>query len=112
MNHIMGDKRLGGMAIRCSEFVPKLYNYCEHTIVPIELSACGLSIDATAGHDRRKFRVRALSPHEDVANLVDGHREAGLLRPGYNPVSTLLVQVRQPKGSGANIWCGGDFSNK
>ena len=28
MNHIMGNMRLGGMAIRYSQFVPKLYNYC------------------------------------------------------------------------------------
>jgi hypothetical protein len=28
MNHIMGTMRLGGMAIRYSQFVPKLYNYC------------------------------------------------------------------------------------
>jgi hypothetical protein len=28
MHHIMGDLRLGGMAIRYSQFVPKLYNYC------------------------------------------------------------------------------------
>jgi hypothetical protein len=28
MNHIMGNLRLGGLAIRYSQFVPKLYNYC------------------------------------------------------------------------------------
>jgi len=28
MHHVMGDLRLGGMAIRYSQFVPKLYNYC------------------------------------------------------------------------------------
>jgi hypothetical protein len=28
MQHVMGDLRLGGMAIRYSLFVPKLYNYC------------------------------------------------------------------------------------
>ena len=28
MHHIMGDLRLGRMAIRYSQFVPKLYNYC------------------------------------------------------------------------------------
>jgi hypothetical protein len=28
MNHIMGNMRLGGMAIRYSQFGPKLYNYC------------------------------------------------------------------------------------
>ena len=28
MNHIMGNMRLGGMAIRYGQFVPKLYNYC------------------------------------------------------------------------------------
>jgi hypothetical protein len=28
MNHIMGNMRLGGMTIRYSQFVPKLYNYC------------------------------------------------------------------------------------
>jgi hypothetical protein len=28
MQHGMGDLRLGGMAIRYSQFVPKLYNYC------------------------------------------------------------------------------------
>ena len=28
MRHIMGDLRIGGMAIRYSQFVPKLYNYC------------------------------------------------------------------------------------
>jgi hypothetical protein len=28
MNHIMGTMRLGGMAMRYSQFVPKLYNYC------------------------------------------------------------------------------------
>jgi hypothetical protein len=28
MHHAMGDLRLGGMAIRYSQFVPKLYNYC------------------------------------------------------------------------------------
>jgi hypothetical protein len=28
MHHLMGDLRLGRMAIRYSQFVPKLYNYC------------------------------------------------------------------------------------
>jgi hypothetical protein len=28
MHRVMGDMRLGGMAIRYSQFVPKLYNYC------------------------------------------------------------------------------------
>jgi hypothetical protein len=28
MHHVMGNLRLGGMAIRYSQFVPKLYNYC------------------------------------------------------------------------------------
>ena len=28
MHHMMGNLRLGGMAIRYSQFVPKLYNYC------------------------------------------------------------------------------------
>jgi hypothetical protein len=28
MHDVMGDLRLGGMAIRYSQFVPKLYNYC------------------------------------------------------------------------------------
>jgi hypothetical protein len=28
MRQVMGDLRLGGMAIRYSQFVPKLYNYC------------------------------------------------------------------------------------
>jgi hypothetical protein len=28
MHHVMGDLRLGRMAIRYSQFVPKLYNYC------------------------------------------------------------------------------------
>ncbi len=28
MQHVMGDLRLGGMAIRYSQFIPKLYNYC------------------------------------------------------------------------------------
>ena len=28
MHHVMGGLRLGGMAIRYSQFVPKLYNYC------------------------------------------------------------------------------------
>jgi hypothetical protein len=28
MHHVMGDLRLGQMAIRYSQFVPKLYNYC------------------------------------------------------------------------------------
>jgi hypothetical protein len=28
MHHMMGDLRLGRMAIRYSQFVPKLYNYC------------------------------------------------------------------------------------
>ena len=28
MHHILGDLRLGHMAIRYSQFVPKLYNYC------------------------------------------------------------------------------------
>jgi hypothetical protein len=28
MHHVMGDLRLGGMAIRYSQFAPKLYNYC------------------------------------------------------------------------------------
>src|SRR5580658_3045240 len=28
MHHVMGDLRLGRMAIRYSQFMPKLYNYC------------------------------------------------------------------------------------
>ena len=28
MHHTMGDLRIGGMGIRYSQFVPKLYNYC------------------------------------------------------------------------------------
>lgn len=28
MHHVMGNLRLGGMAIRYSQFVPQLYNYC------------------------------------------------------------------------------------
>jgi hypothetical protein len=28
MQHVMGDLQLGGMAIRYSQFIPKLYNYC------------------------------------------------------------------------------------
>ena len=101
------DRRLGLYAVvveRAHDLQPG-----QHTVVAIELAAGRLCVDVAAGDDRWQCVVAAGAAHEAVADLVDGHRHAGLARPACHQVATLPVQVGQrqathaPLGRGTNL---------
>ena len=67
----------------------------QHAVVAVELAARRLRVDVAAGHHRRQVVAQTRAAREDIADRVDPHAAADLLRPRDKQVACLAVQFRQ-----------------
>ena len=65
----------------------------KHAVDAIETAAGRLGVQMAARHHRQAARVAARPARENIADLVDRHRAAGVLGPFDEQVTALAVQL-------------------
>jgi hypothetical protein len=81
----------------------------QHAVGAVELAAGRLAVQVAAGHDRRRLRVAAGPPGEDVAHGVEGDAAAGRLGPAGEEVAAVPVEIGQRQAADPAFGGGADL---